>query len=636
MNEHIWIIAPFKELYDLAEECKHERNLDITIKQGNFEEGIPFAKEAEKRGADVLISRGGTASILRKHVEIPVINIKVTCVDILRVMYPYRDDNHTVLAVGYSSVVDGCQRIGKLLSIKVKEVRVPEEGDESRWQIMQQEVKKILSETAITTIIADTGSKKRLQDLSQNIELITSDKESISEAIDEALNIVAARNQEKENTKTFQAVLDFISDGVIAVDEKGIVTVFNHSAEKTFKVTKETIIGRHINDIIDEEGTSRVLRTSQAELDQIQKVPHGRIMINQIPINVGGQIKGVVSTFQDISKIQGAEQKIRTSLYARGFATRYTFSDILTKNKRMLKIIEVAKDYSKTNATILIEGESGTGKELFAQSIHAESERRDAPFVAINCAALPPNLLESELFGYVEGAFTGAAKGGKMGLFEVAHKGTIFLDEIGSMNTDLQAKLLRILEERQVMRLGSDKVIPVNIRVIAATNTSLKQQVSEGTFRSDFFYRLNVLNLHTIPLRERRDDIEYLILYFVRSISRKYGLQVEKFSPDLMEFMIRYSWPGNVREMKNVIERIVVTSRKDYITLSDVELIIEEFNESAFSSGSVEIPRELLNTPLEEIKERIIMQVLAEEGYNKSKAAKRLGIDRSTLNRIIQ
>jgi transcriptional regulator with PAS, ATPase and Fis domain len=283
----------------------------------------------------------------------------------------------------------------------------------------------------------------------------------------------------------------------------------------------------------------------------------------------------------------------------------------------------------------LIGGESGTGKEMFAQSIHQDSNRPKGPFVAVNCAALPPQLLESELFGYVEGAFTGAAKGGKIGLFEMAHKGTIFLDEIGEIDKSLQARFLRVLEEKQVMRIGSDKIIHVDVRVIAATNRNLNEQVNNGNFRSDLYYRLNVLNLYIVPLRERKGDIEYLANYFMRLSNKKYGLQIENLSPEVIKFLEEYPWPGNIRELKNVMERIVLTARRDNIRLKDIELIIDELRKNQGTYGSRNISDELLSGNFSDIKSRIVSIVLKEEGYNKSRAAKRLGIDRTTLDRLL-
>ncbi len=300
----------------------------------------------------------------------------------------------------------------------------------------------------------------------------------------------------------------------------------------------------------------------------------------------------------------------------------------------MKKLIEVAKEYARTDATILIEGESGTGKEVLAQSIHAESSRVSEPFLAINCAALPPLLLESELFGYEEGAFTGAKKGGKVGLFEMAHKGTIFLDEIGEMDHHIQARLLRVLEEKQVMRLGSSKIVPVNIRIISATNADLKKKVNEGQFRIDLYYRLNVLHLRTIPLREMKADIEYLALYYIRKYNELYGRQIEHLSSEVLDFLKEYQFPGNIRELKNVLERIVLTAKSDYITMESISFIVQEL--SSLNDTTQTQLEDILSGTMLEIKEKVIHKVLRQENYNKSNTARRLGIDRSTIERYIK
>lgn len=635
MTEKICAILPYKELFEIAEYCKNQKSLDIKVKRGNLEEAIPLAIELERKGAEVIISRGGTAALIRKHVHIPVVEIKVTYLDILRILYPFRDKNNTLLVVGFKDVVNGSRLVGSVLNVNLKEIIIPYEDKEYSLKQIIQSAEQLFVNNNISGIVGDTAAVINLENLCKNICLITSGKEAFLQAVDEANNIVRAKKQEKEKSKKFQAVLDFINDGVISTDEHGIITVFNPTAERIFDVKKEMAIGSPIRDVINEEFNAGVLKTNMAELEKIQNAPKGTIMINTIPINVGNEVKGVVSTFKEVSKIQVAEQKIRENLYVKGFVTRYSFKDILTKDPRVKKMIQMAEDYAKTNATILIEGESGTGKEVFAQSIHAKSSRSKGPFIALNCAALPWQLLESELFGYVEGAFTGAAKGGKVGLFEMAHNGTIFLDEIGEIDKSLQARFLRVLEEKQIMRIGSDKIVPVNVRVIAATNLNLRQQVMQGGFRADLYYRLNVLNLYTIPLRERKVDIEYLANYFIRISNKKYGLQVEKLSDEVIEFLQSYSWPGNIREMKNVIERIVLTTRKDIVRLSDIELIVSEIKKSHEMLCNTGIPQEFLQGSLNEIKKKVITKVLKEEGYNKSRAARRLEIDRSTLDRLL-
>lgn len=630
----ICFIAPYEEIFELAQQVKQELNLNFMIKKGNLEEGIEPAIEAERQGAEAIISRGGTASFIKQNVKIPVTEIRVTGYDILKSLYPYRNSKSTIGVVGYRNVVDGCLTVAKILNIPIKEIILSNEEEKIDWNSTEQKVSQLIKEYNIHTLIGDTTVISKLPSLNIDVNLITSGKEAILQTIEESVNILQVRDAEKERSKKFEAVLDFVNDGVIATDEYGIITVINPVAEKIFNVKREEAIGAPVKRIIPNTGIMDVLHSKNADIQELQKVSASYIMTHRIPIVVNDLVKGVVATFQDISDIQGAEQKIRQNLHTKGFTTRYHFKDLLTKNPKMKKLIHVAKDFAKTDATILIEGESGTGKEIFSQSIHNLSKRKDNPFVAINCAALPANLLESELFGYVKGAFTGARKEGKPGLFELAHNGTIFLDEIGEMDKSLQARLLRILEEKQVMRIGSDKVIPIDIRVIAATNANLKKQIKQGEFRMDLYYRLNVLRLQTIPLKERKEDIEYLTKYFLRVINNKYGRQVEKLSPDIIKLFSQYSWPGNTRELKNIIERLVLSTTKDSITLEDSEFLLEEItNDSTINEE--ENSSAFLKGTMDDIKRKIILKILEEENYNKSRTARRLGIDRSTVQKYL-
>lgn len=447
--ERICLIAPYSELLQLAQQVKRETEFDFKIEQGNLEDGITPAIEAERQGAQIIISRGGTASFIRKNVDIPVVEIRVTGYDILKSLYPYRNTSSTIGIVGYRNVVDGCKMVSKVLNIPIKEIIIPGEEETIDWNRVQQETYELIQMYNIKMLVGDTTVMSRLSALDVKVNLITSGKEAVIQAIDEALHILQVREAEKERSKRFEAVLDFVNDGVMATDESGIITVINPAAEEIFQVKREEVIGFPVKEVIPNTKIMEVLESKSADIQKLQQVHGDYIMTNRIPIVVDDLVKGVVATFQDVTTIQGAEQKIRQNLYAKGFVTRYGFKDILTKNQRMKRLIDIARGFAKTDATVLIVGESGTGKEMFAQSIHALSSRRMEPFVAVNCAALPPQLLESELFGYVEGAFTGAKKGGKIGLFELAHNGTIFLDEIGEMDKNLQGRLLRVLEEKK-------------------------------------------------------------------------------------------------------------------------------------------------------------------------------------------
>lgn len=633
MINKICLVATYRELADLARELKQELNLPIDVLEGSLEEGARQALKAEKAGAKVIISRGGTASMIRRHVKIPVVEIRVTGYDVFRSIYPAVGPGRVIGILGYQSAVFGCRPAAEILGISVHEI-ILEMSGKTDWDNVRTQVRHLIDKYSVNTFVGDTSVMTHLDFPELDVRLIMSSRESILPAVEDAINLLRVQEEEQKATQRFQAILDFVHDGVLATDEEGSITLLNPVAEKIFHVEQSQVLGQSITKVLKDTRIHEVLKSGRGEIGQLQKVPEGHILTNRIPINVDGVVKGVVATFQEVTQIQDAERTIRQNLYGKGLVTKYTFDHILTIDPKMKKLVEVARGYSLTGATVLIQGESGTGKELFAQSIHSHSPRAHGPFVAVNCAALPPQLLESELFGYVEGAFTGAKKGGKIGLFELAHNGTIFLDEIGDMEKGLQARLLRVLEERRVMRLGSDALIPVNIRVIAATNIDLRKQVSLGHFRNDLYYRLNVLNLPMIPLRDRRDDIPLLALHFFKRFSNEHGKGIRDFPREITSLFGEYSWPGNVRELKNIIERIVLSAEGGKIDLPTVRLMVDElrsvYNDQAGSGGD----GELLSGTFQDIKRKIIRRVLKEEGWNKSRTARRLGIDRMTVDRF--
>ena len=637
MGNKICVIAPYADLAELACAVGRETPIPFDVWEGNLEIGGAKAQQAEKEGAQVIVSRGGTASIIRQKVNVPVVEIQVTGYDVLRVMRPLIGAGKTAGIVGYFNVVKGCRYVCDILGISSREFILPTDYTEIDWDEIRARLRRIIEEEGVDVLIGDTVAFANcVGNLGREVLLITSGRESILRAVEEAANLLSVREEEQKNAQRFEAVLNFVHDGVLATDQCGLLTVVNPVAEKIFDVQRDEVLGLPVTSVIQDTRIDKVLASGSPEFDQLQQAPAGHILTNRIPIRVDGEVKGVVATFQEVSQIEAAERKIRQNLYGKGMVTRYTFRDILTRDPQMKRLIKLAKDYAKTNATILIQGESGTGKELFAQSIHAYSPRAQGPFVAINCSALPPPLLESELFGYVEGAFTGAKRSGKIGLFEMAHNGTIFLDEIGEMDRTLQARLLRVLEERQVMRLGSDSLIPVNIRVLAATNQDLRRLASQGTFRVDLLYRLNVLNLPMTPLRQRKVDIAYLAEYFLSRYQTEHRRRIEAIPPQISELLERYEWPGNVRELKNVMERLVLSAESGRIEADTVRLLLEEMQEIwKHPAIGAELP-DLLSGTLQQIKQRVIAQVLQFEGGNKSRAAKRLGVDRATIDRLAE
>lgn len=352
-----------------------------------------------------------------------------------------------------------------------------------------------------------------------------------------------------------KTVLNQLSEGIVLANKDGKITVCNNSALKMFDMM-EGILNKNIYDVFGDD--FKIVLQKKTLKDEVFRFGNRYLNINKRMINYLGMENGILINIREITEIKKLEQNLSSKLRERGQIARYSFKDILTQSSNMKECIRIAKKIADSDLTVLITGESGTGKELLAQSIHNESKRKNQPFIAVNCAAMPENLLESELFGYDRGAFIGALKEGKKGLFEAANNGTIFLDEIGDMPLHLQTRLLRILQEKQVMRIGSDKVIDIDIRVVAATNKNLHNLIERGDFREDLYYRINVLPILIPPLRERKEDVMLLLKHFLKN---KY-----EFSIEAKKIIEEYNWPGNIRELMNISSYINLMSSGKEIT----------------------------------------------------------------------
>ena len=329
---------------------------------------------------------------------------------------------------------------------------------------------------------------------------------------------------------------------------------------------REQYLGKPASSVFSTPALSRIVSATE-NTDEIIAYKNTHLSVKTKNMMMHGLRAGTVVSLLNAAQIQTTEDQLRKKLHYKGHKAKYTFGDIITRSPRMIACIQEAKAFAQTDSNIVVVGETGTGKELLSQSIHAWSRRSQNNFVAINCAALPENLLESELFGYVEGAFTGATRGGKPGLFEIAHNGTIFLDEISEIPLGLQGRLLRVLQEREIMRLGDSPVTPINIRVIAATNKNLESLVRAGKFRSDLYYRLNVFPIHLPPLRERPEDIPLLAKAFTFKIARRLGRNIDSIPAETLRTLSNMEWPGNVRELENVIERAVLLVSEEGLIL---------------------------------------------------------------------
>jgi transcriptional regulator with PAS, ATPase and Fis domain len=620
----ILIVAPHTKIEYTARKAADNYD-DVTVKLALLDSAIEVVKEAEKNEVEVIISRGGTANLIKKTVpSIPVIEIKVSPYDLFNAINIAKKYGKNIYIIGFKNVIDHVQLLGPILDININAYQMENEEDGKRY------IRNLVSSgEKVDAILGGTLAENLALEYNIPTVFLETSTAAIDTSINEAKRILKATRNEKEKSERFKSILQYINEGVISIDSDGKITTFNSAARKIMKISGKDLIGLPINEITSNTKLIEVMEKNKPILGQILLMGKTQVLANILPIVIKDKTVGAVATFQDISKIQEYEQRIRAKFLDKGHVAKYSFSDIIGNSDAMVKAIEKAKKYADNNGTILITGESGTGKEMFAQSIHKESPRKNGPFVAVNCAAIPKTLLESELFGYEEGAFTGARRAGKSGLFAEAHSGTIFLDEIGEIDIELQPRLLRVLQEREIRPVGSTKVIPIDIRIIAATNKNLLEQVEQGAFRSDLYYRLNILKLKIPALRNRNGDIELLSKYFVNKISAKYNKDVKLSSKAINKLKI-YDWPGNIRELENVIENLVVLC-DDTITEDDFEELMDQEHVTEQNNFFIDENAETL----EDIKKKYILKILSQCDNNQTLAAEILGISRTHLWRLL-
>jgi PAS domain S-box-containing protein len=378
--------------------------------------------------------------------------------------------------------------------------------------------------------------------------------------------LVQVIKKQKELVSTLKAIINSTDDAISVVNEKGIHTLVNDAYTRLIGFTEQDVLGKSSNiDIAEGESMHmKVLQTRQPVHGARMKVGPNKkeVVVNVAPVIVDGELKGSVAVIHDLSEIRNLTEELNwVKKRVRHLEAKYTFDDIVGKSRAMIIAKEQAIKAARTPATVLLHGESGTGKELFAHAIHNHSSRKNRQFIRVNCSALTETLLESELFGYESGAFTGASKKGRKGLFEEADRGTIFLDEIGMMSINLQAKLLRVLQEKEIVRVGSNEPIDIDVRIISATNINLEEAVKKGHFREDLYYRLYVIPIFIPPLRERKEDIEPLVLNIIRKCNQEFGRNIKDVSRKVIKILLNYYWPGNIRELENVIERAVINMK---------------------------------------------------------------------------
>lgn len=640
----ILFLAPYPDIAQVAQKIC-EGSDDITIEVSRMDDAVKRARDAESKGYHVLISRGVTCWKLRNSgIDMPLVEVSIGGYDIVRAYFEAKRLGRHVGLIDVEEVVNNQDIDAFAASVddNILKYACSNDLEDISYGIQllhQQGVDVIMGKVAM----ANEAHKQGIRAV-----VISSSQDSVRRAINEARRVNMVRKQEMKKTEQFRAILDFSYDGIIALDKEAKITVFNKASEKISGWKAENAIGKYIANVIPKAHCQKLLDSGEPEIGEFLEIGNAKVIANRVPIIVDNKVEGVVTTFQQIERLQKLEGKVRRKLAERGFAAKYTFENILGSSPAIQNAINLAKEYAVVNSTILIHGQTGSGKEMFAHSIHHASKRKDEPFVAVNCAALPESLLESELFGYVEGAFTGARKQGKAGMFEMAHRGTLFLDEVGEMSHMLQARLLRVIEQGEVMRLGDSSIIPVDVRLITATHKNLKKMVEHSEFREDLYFRLNVLSLNVPTLRVRGNDIIFIGYKFLNEFCSRRDKPFGRFTADAESILLNYSWPGNLRELRNAMERLALRSWKEEIEAEDIKsalLLEEETPSQASVETSQPITLEINQSTLEQgfsdhwmsnVEKQMIKQVLQETGGNKTETARRLGISRTTLWRKLQ
>ena len=602
----------------------------LTVVNALLQDALQEALRLEEAGkVDVFLSAGANGQLISQHVKLPVALVRTTGFDLLLALNQCGTDKNPVGVVTYKEPVPFLTSVSRHITVPFLErvYTYPEELDHILRKLRDQGVTHVIG----SSLVLDWAERVGLN----GVFIYSSD--GVTRAMESAVQIGLARQKEMMRSAQLNTILNFAREGIIATDSQGVIQVYNPRAEEIIGTSRAKAIGSSAAEVIPGTRIHHILQSNEAEFNHLQTIRGNTILTNRVPMHdTDGVLRGCVVTFQDVDTISKAEAKIRKEHTARQFQARTHFEQILGRSDIMQAALAEARQYAASEASVLIQGETGTGKELFAQAIHLAGPRKRQPFVAVNCAALPPQLLESELFGHEEGAFTGAKRGGKIGLFELAHTGTIFLDEIGEIPTEIQARLLRVLQEKEVLRLGGEHLFPVDVRVIAATNRNLKAMIKTEKFRADLYYRLCVLRLSIPPLRQRATDIPLLLQAFLRELR-----------PDMSAAAITtlsrhpalsaYPWPGNIRELRNAAERFAAIC-------VDPETPCDQLVEAMLSSEPTHDHTEPLSPQLENPARKAYRRItpqqaedaLARCGGNRSAAAKLLGVDRSTLWRVLR
>jgi transcriptional regulator with PAS, ATPase and Fis domain len=614
----IALIAPYGKLTEMALEARAAYPVPIAVHQGDLQYGVEAARQALREGSTIIVSRGGTARLIQERLGVQVVEIRVSSHDVLRATLPFIGTSEAVAVVGFADVIGVVRPVCDLLSIPAAYFPIAEQAELPALvsQIREAGFRHVIGDTVSVQVAAGHGL---------DAHLIETGEDAVRESLDKARAIYETIRAQVRKNSQLETLVSAVDENVLLIDGDGGVVLSNLTGLRRagFRVPaalKLADLGDDVVRLVEASG-----RQQPEPVERVVDIGgRGYFATVYRLAERGTTAEDAVVIIRDISKIRSMDRSIRRQLRQRAPSGKTTYADLVHADPAMARCVRLARAYALTDSAVVLYGETGTGKEMFAQAIHNDGARAAGPFVAVNCGAIPPSLIESELFGYVEGAFTGAHKGGKVGLFEAAHGGTIFLDEINELDLAAQSRLLRVLQEREVMRIGDNRHVAISIRVIAASNVPLAEEVAAGRFRRDLLYRLDVLHLEIPALRDRPGDIRPLFQHFLAGFS---GRDAAPAVPEaVLSRLEAHRWPGNVRELQNAAERFYLWATRLAAAETSLEAIL--------GLGDVAMPA--LAEPagsLRDIERRAVLAALAAENGNVSRAARRLGVDRNTLKR---
>ena len=624
---YISIVAS-KHLSMLASEAikeTHDDMLEINIIHTTMENFYTTLNGCNIDNIDVFISGGVYAQLLQQSFNKPVVTIRKTSMDFLLAMLEAKKDGKNIVVTSFKDepLID-FEEIERISGVNLSTI-IFSDIEELREIFKQSKYDSVVGSSLSTEIAAEYGIKNHL---------VYNGKNSVIDAILNAKHLYLSINERNKKNSFYESMLNFNTNGLIVTDQLGFISDINPAAEIILNTIAEKMIGKNIMTVFSGVNFDPLLSMKKTQLEDFCEYSQKKCKISAISVEQATETIGFMITVTHISSSDTQRNNIDKAV---NLKAKSTFSDIMGSSYILQDWINKSKKYARTDANILIMGETGVGKELFAQSIHNYSYRYKNPFVAVNCAAIPASILESELFGYEEGAFTGSKKGGKKGLFEISNYGTIFLDEIGEIPFELQTRLLRVIQEKEIMRLGGDRTIPINVRIICATNKDLDSMVPDK-FREDLFYRISVLQLTLPPLRQRGDDI---IELFLLLLGKHHSIGADKLSKerDYLQVLKKYSWPGNIREMQNVITRfsMEIVGSHDFNKKVINKLLIDAIgekrliNDICIRNGILDVN----NVNPKDINVKLLNELMETFPRQHEKISAALGIGRTTLWRIL-